>query len=244
MVGRKGRLSGLVTVFGIVATAAVAATLISWPGAKMDPVSFLREPRAVPVTGAMSSSVETAAEPASEGGTQPQLAQLKPAPPTSANQPQSTVDADVVFTLVRATLVAVDNANTTGNYTVLRDLGAPGFREANTAADLARIFASIRDAKVNLSAAVVLDPHIVRAAMTSQGMLDVAGSLQTRPVPVSFELLFQPIEGTWRIFGISVTPVQQASEPAGRTPARPTPKPSARAPSSRSKPTSPAAPKP
>jgi hypothetical protein len=38
--------------------------------------------------------------------------------------------------LIRQTLLALDQANKTGNYTVLRDLGSPDF-QANTAAGLA-----------------------------------------------------------------------------------------------------------
>ena len=40
--------------------------------------------------------------------------------------------------LVRTTLLALDQANKTGNYTVLRDLAAPGF-QVDTAARLAEI---------------------------------------------------------------------------------------------------------
>jgi hypothetical protein len=43
---------------------------------------------------------------------------------------------------IRSALLALDQANKTGNYTVLRELGAPGFQAANTAARLSEIFAS------------------------------------------------------------------------------------------------------
>jgi hypothetical protein len=143
------------------------------------------------------------AHPAPQAQPAPAPAQHGPSP-TSAQQS----DAEVVLTLVRSTLVALHQANVTGNYTVLRDLAAPGFRDKNSAADLARIFASIRDAKIDLSGVVLLDPHITRPTLNDQKMLDIAGSLETKPVPVNYELLFQPIQGEWRIFGIAVTPVQ------------------------------------
>ena len=54
------------------------------------------------------------------------------------------LDRARVNILVRTTLVALNNANLTGNYTVLRDLGAPGFRAANTAARLGALFARAR----------------------------------------------------------------------------------------------------
>jgi hypothetical protein len=46
------------------------------------------------------------------------------------------INRNGVLTLVRSALIALQQANETGNYTVLRDLGAPGFEEANTAARL------------------------------------------------------------------------------------------------------------
>ena len=39
--------------------------------------------------------------------------------------------------LIRSTLLTLNDANRSGNYTVMHDLAAPGFREKNSAADLA-----------------------------------------------------------------------------------------------------------
>jgi hypothetical protein len=169
-----------------------------------------------------------AADPAEEMAYKPpalvQLAQVFPAPlpaqsapPQPSPMPQSPTptvaqqsDAEVVITLVRTTLVALHQANATGNYTVLRDLSAPGFRDKNSAADLAVIFAPIRDSKIDLSVVVLLDPHLTRTTLNDQKMLVIVGSLETKPVPVNFQLIFQPVQNVWRIFGIAVAPVQQA----------------------------------
>jgi hypothetical protein len=52
----------------------------------------------------------------------------KPAPaPATAPHP-AQIDRNGVLILVRSTILALDQANKTGNYTVLRDLGAPGSR--------------------------------------------------------------------------------------------------------------------
>ena len=42
------------------------------------------------------------------------------------------IDRNGVLILIRSTLLALDDANKTGNYSVLRDLGAPGFQLANS----------------------------------------------------------------------------------------------------------------
>jgi hypothetical protein len=143
----------------------------------------------------------------------PAPAQAQPGPP-EAQSPQTPsainhANAELVVTLVRTALIAVDQANATGNYTVLRDLGAPSFRDKNSAADLARIFAPIRDQKINLAPVVLLDPQITRANLDNQNMLHIAGALATKPA-VNFELLFQPIGGVWRIYGVAITPVADA----------------------------------
>lgn len=104
-------------------------------------------------------------------------------------------------------MVALAQANEIGNYTVLRDIGAPGFRDRNSAADLARIFAPIRDAKIDLSVVTILDPNISNATLNAQKQLHITGKLETRPNPVAYELLFEVARGNWRIFGVSVTPI-------------------------------------
>jgi hypothetical protein len=129
------------------------------------------------------------------------------AAPASSGPPSlSRSDLELVVTLLRNTLSALHQANITGNYTVLRDLGAPGFRDTNTAARLAEIFALIREREVDLSRVVLLDPQLTDARINPNGMLYLAGGLATEPVAVKFELLYEAIEGTWRLFGISIAP--------------------------------------
>src|SRR5690348_9504462 len=68
---------------------------------------------------------------------------VRPAAPPAARAPV-VPQPIVALALVRSVMLAVDQANKTGNYTVLRDLGSPSFRAANDAAKLAQIFAAIR----------------------------------------------------------------------------------------------------
>ena len=105
-------------------------------------------------------------------------------------------------------MVGLHQANFSGNYSVLRDIGAPDFQTKNSAADLARVFTALRELKIDLGAAVLLDPQISRAELTPEKKLYVAGAFLTKPVPVTFEMLFQPIANVWRIYGISITPMQ------------------------------------
>jgi hypothetical protein len=68
------------------------------------------------------------------------------------------IDRNGALILIRSTLIALDHANRTGNYTVLRDLGAPGFQTANTAARLSEIFANQRAQNADLSGVAVIEP--------------------------------------------------------------------------------------
>src|SRR4051812_18904799 len=90
-----------------------------------------RSPRAAALVAALATASPLVAQPAT-----PPPAGQQQAP---AEQPIE-IDRNGVLILIRSTLLALDHANRTGNYTVLRDLGAPGFYTANTAARLAEIF--------------------------------------------------------------------------------------------------------
>ena len=138
--------------------------------------------------------------------------------PPPAEDAVARENALIVATLVRTTLVALHQANVTGNYTVLRDLAAPSFREKNTAADLARIFAPIRDENIDLGAIVVLEPELARQpAIAENSMLHIDGTLRTQPTPVRFEFLFQPVDNAWRLFGVSITPTRLDAAPGTGT---------------------------
>jgi hypothetical protein len=84
--------------------------------------------------------------------------QLKQPPQVQAPRP-AQIDRNGVLMLIRSALLALDQANKTGNYTVLRDLGSPGFR-ANSAAQPADIFAQQRRDNIDLSGVAVLEPQL------------------------------------------------------------------------------------
>lgn len=109
--------------------------------------------------------------------------------------------------LVRNALLAVDQANKTGNYTVLRDLAGPQFRERNNAARLAQIFGSLPAQGIDLLAVAVTEPVFTQGPdITPEQRLRVQGGFQIAPRPVVFELLFEPNGGVWRIYSIAILP--------------------------------------
>lgn len=167
----------------------------------------------------------TGAAPASAGqqGAAPRLAQgalPAPKPDVVPAQPQIVMpDAEKIVILVRTALLTLNDAVQTGNFTVLRDRGAPGFREANSAARLSQIFSSLMSQGIDLSAVATLSPQLSETPTLDpqSNMLRLKGTFPGKPVQIRFELIFQPIAGRWSLFGLSVQPEQSAAE----TPAPP-----------------------
>lgn len=117
--------------------------------------------------------------------------------------------------LIRTTVVALSQAGQTGNYTVLRDLGAPGFQSANSAARLSELFKQLRDQALDLGPVVLIEPKLTKAPQINErGHLRVTGFFPSQPKQVNFDLAFQMVGEEWRVFGLGVTvaPVRVAAK--------------------------------
>ncbi|WP_342729203.1 hypothetical protein AAFG07_21150 [Bradyrhizobium sp. B097] len=138
------------------------------------------------------------------------------APPPAPKPAQ--IDRNGVLMLVRSSLLALDHANKTGNYTVLRDIGAPGF-QINSAARLGEIFAKLRNDNLDLSGVAVIDPQLnLLPQIEANGLMHMAGFFPSVPNQVNFDLAFAPVNGQWRLFGISVS-IGQSGPTAPEPPA-------------------------
>lgn len=125
--------------------------------------------------------------------------------------------------LLRTTLLTLNDALHTGNFTVLRDVAAPAFRDANSAARLSSIFGNLSQQRVDLSAVAVIVPQLAEApAIQPQtGMLRIKGYFPGEPVRIDFEVLYQAVQGRWRLFGLSVQPTPVAAKTAAGAPPQP-----------------------
>jgi hypothetical protein len=105
--------------------------------------------------------------------------------------------------LIQTAVVAVSQANMTGNYSVLHDMASPEFQKANPPQKLAKIFADVR--KIDLTPVIIFSPVLAKhPAIDDKNMLRLTGYYETSPQRVLFDLLFQPVQGHWRLFGISI----------------------------------------
>jgi hypothetical protein len=125
--------------------------------------------------------------------------QAQPAgPPQQVSGPEMSI-------LIRSAIVALDQANVTGNYTVLRDLGASAMQTANTAADLANLFANYRKQNFSLADTVLLDPVLdEKPQLSTDGALHLVGHFPTRPQEIMFDMTFFYERDRWRVANMQV----------------------------------------
>jgi hypothetical protein len=151
--------------------------------------------------------------------------QAKPAPASAAPKPGSMQMSVVVLTvIIKDAIIALHQANMTGNYSVLRDMGTPILRENFDQTRLAAAFTNLRERKIDLSPAYFLSPNLTKAPeLNKDNELVVTGFFPTQPLRIQFELKFMQLDGKWRLAGIGVDalplPGPQASAAASPPPA-------------------------
>jgi len=141
----------------------------------------------------------------------------KPAKP-AAQAPQAKQELKMesvqLVGLIKSTIMALQHANQTGNYSVLRDLGTPVFRERFDQAQLTAVFYNLRSRGINFTPILFLPANLTKQPeMTEGNELHVVGDFQTQPLRIQYDLLFLQIDGVWRINGMAVdaVPVQASA---------------------------------
>ena len=128
--------------------------------------------------------------------------------------------------MIKTVLIAYNDANLTGNYTVLRDLASPSFREAYSSASLAEIFKDMREKKIDIAPIVLFQPKLVKKPRIDEdGDLLLEGFFDTRPERVEFFLVYREVGGQWRLFAIRVTSKKVQDAIANPSAGMPLPKP-------------------
>lgn len=157
------------------------------------------------------------------GSATPALAQVQQVqgqpqvqPPASIRPTPSQLE---LAKLIWSTFAAVDQANRSGNYSVLRDTSSQGFQIANTAARLSEVFAGLRNSRIDLTNAFLVPPTYLEAPrMIREDLFQVTGIFQIRPVSLGFDFTYQWEQGQWRLYAINITPVEMVPQqpvPAG-----------------------------
>lgn len=175
-------------------------TIREMPG-RLVPAFFI----AIVATGAASPALAQQAQPQASTSVQPP-ASMRPTP-----------SALELSKLIWSTVAAVDHANSSGNYSVLRDISAQGFQINNNAAQLAQVFAGLRNLEIDLSNALLVPPTYSTApTMVREDVFRVQGAFQLRPISIAFDLYFQWEQGRWKLFGIDLQPLEMTSTAPSR----------------------------
>jgi hypothetical protein len=153
---------------------------------------------------------------------QAQATQQEPPPPPVLppdKRPPVPSD-DRLIMMINSYLLALNHANMTGNYTVLREMAAPGFQYANSPEKLAQVFSNLRNRQLDLTPILLFQPKLYqKPTISDRGMLRITGYFPTSPERLNFDLIFQPLQGQWRLYGIAAKPQRVQPPPAGAAPA-------------------------
>ena len=145
---------------------------------------------------------------------QQQPSQPRQASPTNLGPRLPMPRDDKLVTLIMSSLLALNQANATSNYTVLWDGAAPDFQQANSPEHLAEIFKGLRARDLDLSPILLHEPRLFRRPeMSEQGIIRLTGLFPTEPDQVLFDLFYQPVQGKWRLLGMAVQTKPAAVQP-------------------------------
>lgn len=116
---------------------------------------------------------------------------------------------DLIVVLVRTTLLTLNDALRSDNFTVLRDLASPQFRAANTPGRLSQAFSELARRGIDLSAVAILAPELSELPSLDaiRGVLRLKGIFPGEPIGIGFELAYLADGGRWQLLGLSVQPV-------------------------------------
>lgn len=202
---QSGRVAFLaVTMVGIASIGAALAQQATLPG-KVEPKS---ERKAVKQnTGQKAATSVPKEQPAR------QTPENSPAP-ASQSKDLTMPGAVQLALIVQTFMVALSQASLTDNYTVFHSLAAPTFQKDNSPQKLAQLFSGLRQRKIDLTPIILYSPTLVRQPELSvNGSLRLVGYYKSSPQQVHFDLALQPVDGAWRLSGLSVETRAAPAEP-------------------------------
>lgn len=161
------------------------------------------------LTAAVAASAPAQISPPPDSGTPAQPDAALPrggtVGPNSDQRGTGLPRADVLEAMAKAALMALNDANLTGNYSVMNARLHPEFRVQAPAEKLAGIFAPFRTSKIDFAAMLVHTPTYTDGPrIDADGLLVVKGYMETRPWRTSFDLAWRQSAGNWWLWKINV----------------------------------------
>ena len=123
-----------------------------------------------------------------------------------AAQAQNKVPSErTLEVLVKTSLLSFNDANVTGNYTVLHDKLSKPFRQEYPPDKLKEAFKEFRDKDIDIELIAALKPiYEPAASIDSEGKLLAKGYFPSEPIRVNFNLAFIPSDGEWKLIRLNV----------------------------------------
>jgi hypothetical protein len=107
--------------------------------------------------------------------------------------------------LVKTSLLSFNDANVTGNYTVLHDKLSKPFRQEYPPEKLKEAFKEFSEKNIDIELIAALNPiYEPPPSIDSEGKLVVKGYFPTEPIRVNFNLAFIPSDGEWKLIRLNV----------------------------------------
>jgi hypothetical protein len=107
--------------------------------------------------------------------------------------------------LIKTTLMTFNDANLTGNYSVLYDKSSNAMRQQFTAEKLSAAFAIFRTKKLNIESVVGDDIGSESTAkIDDNGILELKGRFKDDTRRIRYDLKFVHEENAWKMLGINV----------------------------------------
>jgi len=151
--------------------------------------------------------------------------------PIAASQPaiRTKADARRIVLLIRSTFATVHQANISGNYSVFRDLAAPSLRASMSLVRLGDHFKPLREAKADLSRALLTMPKFRKPpVILREKFLVLEGFFPGGKDRIDFNLTYQRVGGSWRFVNVAIKPARLAAAKPEKPAAPPAPKTSER----------------
>lgn len=148
---------------------------------------------------------------------QAQPARAAQSAPPAQQQSQIPPVAGLIV-LIKSSLIALNQANQTGNYQVLYALGSDNLRAQTNPQSLAQSFAPFRERRIDLNSVIFMDPQLARQPAIEGGRLHLVGSFPTTPLRIAFDFWFEPSQGQWKFIQLNTSLV-----PANQGQAQPQP---------------------
>jgi hypothetical protein len=107
--------------------------------------------------------------------------------------------------LIISTLLRFNDANLSGNYSVLRDRASRQFREQNSLSKVSGAFKVFRDLSINLEEVITRDIQPDEDGETAHGgILRLSGFMDLSQYRMKYELRYVNDRGEWKLLSINV----------------------------------------